>query len=147
MGENDRAAEIEEFKTNINGVMKELMGSFKDLQFFSGESMDPDAMIAMCEYKDVMAMAWRSQFSCSLNTALKRRRFKKLFQHMTAKFKTRGRQKTAFTSSSSFILYHNSPCFCSNCCYLKQQTNHLITYCHQIGFYSMSKCRIKISQY
>jgi len=51
--ENDRAAEIEEFKTNINGVMKELMGSFKDLQFFSGESMDPDAMIAMCEYKDV----------------------------------------------------------------------------------------------
>merc|ERR1719491_2204571 len=37
--ENDRAAEIEEFKTNINGVMKELMGSFKDLQFFSGESM------------------------------------------------------------------------------------------------------------
>merc|ERR1712195_430841 len=67
--ENDRAAEIEEFKTNINGVMKELMGSFKDLQFFSGESMDPDAMIAMCEYKDVDVMAWRCQFSCSLNTA------------------------------------------------------------------------------
>ena len=36
--ENDRAAEIEEFKTNINGVMKELMGSFKDLQFFSGKT-------------------------------------------------------------------------------------------------------------
>merc|ERR1712008_554066 len=28
-------------------------GQLKDLQFFSGESMDPDAMIAMCEYKDV----------------------------------------------------------------------------------------------
>lgn len=51
--ENDRAAEIEEFKANINGVMKDLMGRFKDLQFFSGESMDPDAMIAMCEYKDI----------------------------------------------------------------------------------------------
>merc|ERR1711936_627219 len=51
--ENDRTAEIDEFKTNINKVMKDLMGSFKDLQFFTGESMDPDAMIGMCEYKDV----------------------------------------------------------------------------------------------
>merc|ERR1712088_49377 len=51
--ENDRASEIDEFKTNIQKVMKDLMGNFKDLQFFTGESMDPDAMIAMCEYKDV----------------------------------------------------------------------------------------------
>merc|ERR1711862_1067400 len=51
--ENDRASEIDEFKTNINNVMKELMGKFKDLQFFTGESMDPDAMIAMCEYKEI----------------------------------------------------------------------------------------------
>jgi len=51
--ENNRTAEIEEFKTSINTVMKALMGSFKDLQFFTGESMDPDAMICMCEYKDV----------------------------------------------------------------------------------------------
>merc|ERR1712150_78033 len=51
--EEGRGSEIEEFKTNINGVMKELMGKFKDLQFFTGENMDPDAMIAMCEYKDV----------------------------------------------------------------------------------------------
>merc|ERR1711956_118317 len=90
-----RAAEIEEFKTNINGVMKELMGSFKDLQFFSGESMDPDAMIAMCEYKDVDGNGVEKPVFMSLNTALKRRRFKKLFQHMTAKFKTRG-QKNSF---------------------------------------------------
>ena len=48
-----RGGEIEEFKTNINGVMKDLMGKFKDLQFFTGEAMDPDAMIAMCEYKEV----------------------------------------------------------------------------------------------
>merc|ERR1719376_1641995 len=51
--DEDRASEIDEFKTNINSVMKELMGKFKDLQFFTGENMDPDAMIAMCEYKDV----------------------------------------------------------------------------------------------
>jgi len=51
--ENDRASEIDEFKTNINNVMKDLMGKFKDLQFFTGESMDPDAMIAMCEYKEI----------------------------------------------------------------------------------------------
>jgi len=51
--DEDRASEIDEFKTNINNVMKELMGKFKDLQFFTGENMDPDAMIAMCEYKDV----------------------------------------------------------------------------------------------
>ena len=34
--ENDRASEIDEFKTNINNVMKDLMGKFKDLQFFTG---------------------------------------------------------------------------------------------------------------
>lgn len=51
--EEDRKSEVEEFKANINKVMKELMGRFKDLQFFTGESMDPDAMICMCEYKEV----------------------------------------------------------------------------------------------
>merc|ERR1712047_38434 len=51
--ENDRTAEIDEFKSNINNVMKEMMGKFKDLQFFTGEGMDPDAMIVMCEYKEV----------------------------------------------------------------------------------------------
>ena len=36
--ENDRKAEIDEFKTNINKVMKEMMGKFKDLQFFTGKT-------------------------------------------------------------------------------------------------------------
>ena len=35
--DNDRGAEVEEFKKNINGVMKELLGKFKDLQFFTGK--------------------------------------------------------------------------------------------------------------
>merc|ERR1712077_158694 len=37
--ENDRKDEVEEFKKNINNVMKELMSHFKDLQFFTGESL------------------------------------------------------------------------------------------------------------
>merc|ERR1712038_1811551 len=51
--DNNRAGEVDEFKKNINGVMKELLGKFKDLQFYQGESMDPDAMILMLEYRDV----------------------------------------------------------------------------------------------
>ena len=35
--ENDRKDEIDEFKANINKVMKDLMGRFKDLQFFTGK--------------------------------------------------------------------------------------------------------------
>merc|ERR1711935_840156 len=93
--ENDRAAEIEEFKTNINGVMKELMGSFKDLQFFSGESMDPDAMIAMCEYKDVDGNGVERPVFMFFKHGLEEEKVKKMFQHMTAKFKTR-RQKNSF---------------------------------------------------
>merc|ERR1712018_285460 len=51
--ENKRDGEVEDFKKNISAVMKVLLGSFKDLQFFTGESMDPDAMICMCLYKEV----------------------------------------------------------------------------------------------
>jgi flavodoxin len=41
------------FKTNMNKVMKELLGRFKDLQFFTGESMDVDGMVAIMEYREV----------------------------------------------------------------------------------------------
>merc|ERR1712077_53740 len=47
--ENDRAAEVDTFKKNINGVMKDLLGKFKDLQFFTGESMDAEAMIMIMD--------------------------------------------------------------------------------------------------
>jgi len=33
--------------------MKEILGRFKELQFFTGESMDCDGMVAMCEYRDI----------------------------------------------------------------------------------------------
>lgn len=33
--------------------MKDILSRFKDLQFFTGESMDCDGMVAMCEYRDI----------------------------------------------------------------------------------------------
>ena len=34
---NGRADEVDSFKKNINGYMKDVLGRFKDLQFFVGE--------------------------------------------------------------------------------------------------------------
>lgn len=45
--------QVDVFKTNMNKQMKEILGRFKDLQFFTGESMDCDGMVAMCEYRDI----------------------------------------------------------------------------------------------
>ncbi|OXA60735.1 translationally-controlled tumor protein homolog [Folsomia candida] len=45
--------QVDVFKTNINKVMKDLLGRFKDLQFFTGESMDCDGMVAMMEYREI----------------------------------------------------------------------------------------------
>jgi len=50
--DNNRAGEVDAFKTNINGYMKEVLGRFKDLQFYVGESMDNDAMIVILDYKE-----------------------------------------------------------------------------------------------
>merc|ERR1712002_259 len=51
--DNNRSGEVDEFKNNINKVMKELLGKFKDLQFFTGESMDAEGMILIMDYKEV----------------------------------------------------------------------------------------------
>lgn len=45
--------QVEVFKTNINKVMKDVLGRFKELQFFTGESMDIDGMVALMEYRDI----------------------------------------------------------------------------------------------
>merc|ERR1712112_93388 len=50
---NDRAGEVDGFKKNINGVMKDMISRFKDLQFYTGESMEADAMILILDYKEV----------------------------------------------------------------------------------------------
>lgn len=45
--------EVSVFKNNTNKVMKDILGRFKDLQFYTGESMDIDGMVAMLEYRDM----------------------------------------------------------------------------------------------
>ncbi|RXG54381.1 Translationally-controlled tumor protein-like [Armadillidium vulgare] len=37
----------------IQKPLTELLKNFKDLQFFTGESMNPDGMIAIMDYKDI----------------------------------------------------------------------------------------------
>merc|ERR1711935_279416 len=51
--EANKKNQVDTFKNNINKVMKPLLGKFSDLQFFTGESMVPDAMIMLLEYRDV----------------------------------------------------------------------------------------------
>ena len=80
--DNNRAAEVDTFKKNINGVMKGLLGKFSDLQFYQGkgtflfgiflshffksfslqaslqihvpgESMNPAAMVALIDYREI----------------------------------------------------------------------------------------------
>jgi len=41
------------FKTNMSKVVKSLLGRFDDLQLFTGESMDCDGMVAICEYREI----------------------------------------------------------------------------------------------
>nr|ABM55435.1 translationally controlled tumor protein [Xenopsylla cheopis] len=45
--------QVEVFKTNMNKVMKEILGRFKEMQMFTGESMDCDGMVALMEYREI----------------------------------------------------------------------------------------------
>jgi hypothetical protein len=38
------AEEVKEFETKAAAFAKKVIGSFKDWEFYTGESMDPDAM-------------------------------------------------------------------------------------------------------
>lgn len=44
--------QVDVFKSNCNTVMKDVLSRFKELQFFTGESMDCDGIIALMEYRD-----------------------------------------------------------------------------------------------
>merc|ERR1712114_20414 len=48
----NRGGEVESFKKNINNYVKDMLGHFKDLQFYCGESMDNEAMIVVLDYKE-----------------------------------------------------------------------------------------------
>lgn len=51
--EENAPDQVEVFKTNMNKVMKDILGRFKELQFFTGESMDIDGMVALLEYREI----------------------------------------------------------------------------------------------
>jgi hypothetical protein len=36
--------EVKDFETKASGFAKKIIGNFKDYEFFTGESMDPDGM-------------------------------------------------------------------------------------------------------
>ncbi|XP_011865985.1 PREDICTED: translationally-controlled tumor protein homolog [Vollenhovia emeryi] len=45
--------QVEVFKTNMNKVMKDILGRFKELQFFTGVSMDIDGIVGLMEYREI----------------------------------------------------------------------------------------------
>lgn len=51
--EETKPDQVDIFKTNMNKVMKDILGRFKELQFFTGESMDCDGMVGLMEYREV----------------------------------------------------------------------------------------------
>lgn len=45
--------QVDIFKTNMNKVMKDILGRFKELQFFTGESMEIEGMVGLMEYREI----------------------------------------------------------------------------------------------
>jgi hypothetical protein len=44
--------EVKEFETGAQTFAKKVVSSFKDWEFFTGESMDPDGMIVLLNYRE-----------------------------------------------------------------------------------------------
>lgn len=44
--------QVEVFEKGATTYVKKVVGSFKDWEFFTGESMDPDAMIVLMNYRE-----------------------------------------------------------------------------------------------
>lgn len=51
--EETNPEQVEDFKKNMNKVMKDILGRFKELQFFTGESMDIDGLVGLMEYREI----------------------------------------------------------------------------------------------
>lgn len=45
--------QVDVFKTNMNKVMKDILSRFKELQFFTGVSMDIDGIVGLMEYREI----------------------------------------------------------------------------------------------
>ena len=44
--------QVEEFEKGATAYVKKVIGSFNDWEFFTGESMDPDAMVVLLNYRE-----------------------------------------------------------------------------------------------
>ena len=44
--------EVKEFETKAQGFAKKVIGSFKDWEFYTGESMNPDGMVVLLNYRE-----------------------------------------------------------------------------------------------
>lgn len=47
----DEAA-VKDFETKASGYAKKIIANFKDYEFFTGESMNPDGMIVLLNYRE-----------------------------------------------------------------------------------------------
>ncbi|KAF2828011.1 translationally controlled tumor-associated [Ophiobolus disseminans] len=45
-------AEIKDFESKAQGFAKKIISNFKDYEFFTGESMNPDGMIVLLNYRE-----------------------------------------------------------------------------------------------
>lgn len=43
---------VKEFETNASKYAKKILGNFKDYDFYVGESMDPDGMVVLMNYRE-----------------------------------------------------------------------------------------------
>lgn len=44
--------EVKDFETKAQGFAKKVIGSFKDWEFYTGETMDPDGMVVLLNYRE-----------------------------------------------------------------------------------------------
>ncbi|KAJ1725449.1 hypothetical protein LPJ53_000379 [Coemansia erecta] len=54
-GDEDEAKtkeRVDKFKKDAAGLVKKILGNFKDYEFFTGESMNPEGMVALLNYRE-----------------------------------------------------------------------------------------------
>ena len=51
-GKGASAEEVKDFETKAGAFAKKIIGNFKDYEFFTGESMNPDGMIILLNYRE-----------------------------------------------------------------------------------------------
>ncbi|KAK3322464.1 translationally-controlled tumor protein [Apodospora peruviana] len=44
--------EVKDFETKAQGFAKKIIGNFKDWEFYTGESMNPDGMVILLNYRE-----------------------------------------------------------------------------------------------